>query len=116
MSEHIRPEFLQIPHEDIEVQLVIAGYDKVFSTADTAYWIYPERYAMFNHISKWEEDGTYSIFYDCSQEEYDALHEAGITQITPPYPTEDVVSQFWAVEMAHYDQEIEEIESGTELM
>lgn len=108
---HIRPEWLQIPHEDVEAEVCINGLKEVFSTADSACWLYPERYAMFNNVVREEDDDSYSRWFNVPQEVFDDLHEAGITHIYPPYPSREIIAGFWAVEMAHYDSEISQIES-----
>ena len=115
MSEHLRPEELDVSHEDVECLLAINGIARTFSTADSAYWLYPERYKAFNHIVKWHEEDGYECWFGADQEDYDALHEAGVTQISAPYPNDEVVSQFWAVEMRDYENEITFIERTGEL-
>lgn len=109
MNEHIRGEFLQIPHEDVEVEICINGLREVFSTANSAMWLYPERYKAFNNVVREEDDESYSRWFSPDQETLDTLHEAGITAIHPPYPSRDVVTGFWAVEMAHFDCELTEM-------
>lgn len=104
--EHIRPESIHLPHKDLECVLEINGEARVFSTSDTAYWIYPEQYSAFNHIVKELEDGTYTYLFGYDTEDYDALYSVGITQITPPYPSQEVITYFWNTEMAHFDYEL----------
>lgn len=108
MSEHIRPEWLQIPREDHQAMIAINGIARIFSTANTAIWLYPEEYSVFNNIIQEAEDGSYYQWFGIDEDDIDMLHEAGITTIYPPYPSDNVIKQFWAVEMAHYDQELVE--------
>lgn len=105
-DEHIRGEWLQIPHEDIEATLCIGGMSEVFSTANSACWLYTDRYKAFNNVVREEDDESYSRWFNLPQIDIDTLFEAGITTICPPYPNRDVILGFWAVEMAHYDQEL----------
>jgi hypothetical protein len=114
MSEHLNPEELHVPIIDQEAVLAINGLEVVFSTKDTAFWRYrrPE-HKMFDHITRWhEEDGSYNILFGADDEDYQKLAEAGITGIDGCYPTEDVISFFWATEMAHYDAEVADWENG----
>lgn len=115
MSEHIRPEWLQIPREDHEACLAINGIMRTFSTADTAIWLYPERYKMFNHLIKQLPDNSFEQWFGVDQDDIDALHEAGVTMIYPPYPNDQVIAQFWAVEMRDYEDEMTFIERTGEL-
>lgn len=105
--EHLSPEQWELPHEDHEALIAINGVARAFSTADSAYWQYPERYRAFDHLIKWLADnGDYELYFDLDQDDVDTLHEAGITWITPPYPNEQVKAQFWAVQMTYYDREL----------
>ena len=115
-EDHIRGEWLQIPHEDVEATICVAGVCEVFSTNNSAVWLYPDRYSAFNNVVREEDNDTYSRWFNPPQEDLDALHEAGITHIYPPYPTRDVILGFWAVEMAHYDQELQLRAEGDELI
>lgn len=104
--DHIRGEWLQIPTEDIEVEVVLNGFREIFSTANSAVWLYTPRYMAFNNLVREEDDDSYSRWFSPDQDTLDALHEAGITHIYPPYPSREVILGFWAVEMAHFDQEL----------
>lgn len=119
MSEHLRPEWLQIPIEDHEVDLVIGETVEKFRTDNTAVWLYPDRYRAFNHIVRWgegqEDDGTTERWFGPYQEDVDALHEAGITMVHPPYPQLGVIMGFWAIEMWYYDKELEGVETTGEI-
>ena len=118
MNEHLRPEELDVSHEDVECLLAINGIARTFSTADSAYWLYPERYKAFNHIVKWHseiEESEAELWFGVDQDDMDALHEAGITQISAPYPNDTVIAQFWAVEMRDYENEMTFIERTGEL-
>lgn len=115
MSEHLQPEWLQIPHEDHEAMIAINGLARTFSTADTAVWVYPEQYKMFNSVIQEYEDDTYAQWFGLNQEDLDTLHEAGITFVYPPYPSNSMIRQFWAVEMADYDRELKQIEETGDL-
>ena len=114
MSEHIRPEWLQLPIEDVEAELCINGIREVFSTSDSAYWLYPEQFAMFNNVVKWQDDG-YQRIFGATQEDFDTLHEAGVTQISAPYPNAETIAGWWAVEMAHFDDEMTYLQRVGEL-
>lgn len=116
MSEHIRPEFLQLPIEDVEARICIGGIMETFSTADSAVWLFPEQFSLLNNVVRWEDDDSYSRWFSIPQADLDILHEAGITHIYPPYPNKETIAGWWAVEMAHLDYEIEELEDGTELL
>ena len=107
---------MQIPTVDVEATLCIRGIKEVFSTADTTVWLFPEQYSLLNNVTRWEDDESYSRWFGIPQEDLDVLHEAGVTHIYPPYPNKDTIRGWWAIEMAHFDYEIEELESGTELL
>ncbi len=106
MSDHIHGEGLNISHEDVEVEICVNGICEVFSTANTAVWIYPPKYQAFNNIIREEDDDSYCRWFSPDQETLDLLHEAGITHVYPPYPSRETVLGFWAIEMAHFDNEL----------
>lgn len=111
MSEyhHLPPESLQIPHEVSEVEISINGIQKIFSTEDSAYWQYSQRYKSFDHIIKWldeDADADYEIYFGLDQDDIDLLHDARITFIFPPYPSAEVIKWFWSVEMRGFDREL----------
>lgn len=112
--EHLRPEWLQLDIQPTEVHLCINGLIRIFTSEDTAYWIYPEKFKMFNHIIKWTND-TYECWFSPSEEDLDLLHEAGITQISSPYPNKETINSFWRLEMADYDREMDNYEQTGEL-
>lgn len=105
-NRHIRPEWLQIPTEDVEIEVCVNGMREVFSTANSACWLYTPRYSSFNNVVREEDDDSYSRWFSVPQDVFDDLHEAGITHIYPPYPSREIIMGFWAVEMAHYDDEL----------
>ena len=103
--EHLRSEWLQIPKEDIEVVLMVNGNEHTFSTADTALWLYPEKYEIFNHITQ-EETRSRKIWFGVGKAVFDLLRESGMCSVFPPYPSDELISTFWGVEMNDYDREM----------
>lgn len=104
--EHLSPKELGLDIQQAEAHLVINGLVRIFTTEDSAYWLYPPKYKMFNHIVKWSKDSTEYIFSP-DEGDLDLLHDAGITQICAAYPNQDVINIFWELEMADYENDLE---------
>jgi hypothetical protein len=94
-----KPEWFEIPRQNIKLEYEIQGRTFLFSKTNTMLYLFKEPYDQLNHIFYMEEDGSYSYFFkDMAgiQEIMDELYEFGYHMECPPWPADTDV-EAWLI-------------------